>query len=114
MEVSYVYNAIVKSVYDADTIRVDIDLGCNVWLRNEPIRFMGINAPEIRGEERDLGIASRDWLLTKLQPNDKIIIQTVKDKKGKYGRYLAWVYVDGININQLMIQEGYAKEANYE
>ncbi len=59
----YGYAAVVRSVYDADTIRVDIDLGCKVWISNEPIRLYGINAWEIRGDERDKGIAARDYVL---------------------------------------------------
>lgn len=113
MEVNYVYDAVVRSIYDADTIRLDIDLGCNVWLHNEPIRLMGINAPEIRGAERPEGLKSKAWLEERIQPGDKIVIQTVKDRTGKYGRYLAWIYVDGVNINDLMVSEGYAVEANY-
>ncbi len=36
----YVYDARVVSVYDGDTIRVDIDLGFNLWLHNESIRLI--------------------------------------------------------------------------
>ena len=39
------YNAIVQSVYDGDTCRVDIDLGLGIWVRNEKIRLVRINAP---------------------------------------------------------------------
>ena len=43
------YKAIVISVYDADTITVDIDLGFHIWARSEKIRLFGIDAPEVRG-----------------------------------------------------------------
>ena len=53
--VPYIYKAEVVSVYDGDTITVDIDLGFNVVLRKQKIRLGGINTPEIRGEEREEG-----------------------------------------------------------
>lgn len=113
MQNEYVYNAVLRSIYDADTIRVDIDLGFGTCIHNEPIRLMGINAPEIRGEERPQGLESKAWLEERIQPGDKIVIQTVKDTKGKYGRYLAWVYVGDVNINELMVEQGYAVKAEY-
>ena len=44
----------------------------------------GINTPE--GEERELGIVSRGELREKILDKD-IILETIKDKKGKYGRF---------------------------
>ena len=49
----------VIKVYDGDTITVILDLGFNVT-KLEIIRFAWINAPELRGEEHDQGIISRD------------------------------------------------------
>jgi micrococcal nuclease len=109
MEHRYVYKAAVHSVYDGDTIRVNIDLGCKIWINNEIIRLAGINAPEIRGEERQLGLVSRDWLRNRIPPGTDIVIETVKDKREKYGRYLGVIFVDGVNINQQMIDLGLAE-----
>ena len=106
----YVYEAKVVSVYDGDTIRVDIDLGFNLWLHNEPIRFIGINAPELRGDSKVEGIKSRDWLASKLQPGTMILLRTEKDAREKYGRYLGTVYLDGVNLNEEMINQGLANQ----
>ncbi|MCK4563662.1 MAG: helix-turn-helix transcriptional regulator, partial [Verrucomicrobia bacterium] len=38
------YTAFVQSVYDGDTCRVDIDLGLGIWIRNEKLRLVRINA----------------------------------------------------------------------
>lgn len=105
----YIYNAVVESIYDADTIRVNIDTGFNTWIMNETIRLMGVDAPEIRGEERPEGLISKAWLMEKIPPGTKVVLQTYKDRKGKYGRYLAWIWVDGVNINEQMITEGIAE-----
>ncbi len=107
----YYYKAIVVSVYDGDTIHVDIDLGLSTWIRKEKLRLARINAPEIRGAERPAGLASRDFLRQQILGKE-IIVQTIKDRKGKFGRYLAeiWLKESGewININDLMIEKGYA------
>jgi len=112
----YTYSAKVISVYDGDTIRVDIDLGLKTWVKNESIRLNRINAPEVRGSEKTMGIKSRDFLRKLILKKD-IIIETIKDKKGKYGRYLGeiWVEKDGkyLNVNDLLVKEGYANYKQY-
>jgi micrococcal nuclease len=116
----YKYNAIVRSVYDGDTIRVDIDLGCSVWLRNEPLRLYGINAPEVRGKNREAGFAARDYLREMILDKE-VIIETRKDRKGKYGRYLADIYLlkqgeEGIYplwVNNELVVAGHAERKDY-
>ena len=58
----YFYKAVVRSVYDGDTVTLDIDLGLGVWLKKQKIRLYGINTPEIRGEERESGLISKHRL----------------------------------------------------
>ena len=107
----YHYRALIISVYDGDTVRADIDLGCKVWIRNEPLRLLGIDAPEIRGEERPRGLVSRDFL-RELILGKEVFIRTLKDRKGKYGRYLAEIYLEGEDrsVNQIMIDSGMAED----
>jgi micrococcal nuclease len=83
----------VASVYDGDTIRVDIDLGLKTWIKNESIRLNRINAPEVRGGEKTKGLKSCDFL-RKLILDKTIIIQTIKDQKGEYGRYLGEIRLE--------------------
>jgi len=103
----YIYNAHVVAVYDGDTITVDIDLGFNIIMKNQKIRLSGIDTPELRKEEREAGLISRDWLREKIL-DKKIVIKTYKDKTEKYGRWLADIYIDDIFINEIMLQEGLA------
>lgn len=58
----YEYRAFVRKVYDGDTVTVDIDLGFDVVLQKQKIRLLRINAPEVRGEQRQEGLKSRDAL----------------------------------------------------
>ena len=113
----YYYRALVKYVYDGDTVTADIDLGLHAWVHDEKIRLARINTPELRGDEREQGLQSRDYLRELI--NDKeILLQTSKDEKGKYGRYIADIWLEQapnewININDLLVEKGYAKYASY-
>jgi len=110
------YTAQVQSVYDGDTCRVDIDLGLGIWIRNEKLRLMRINAPEMTGPDKARGIPSRDFLRGLIDGRE-IIIETVKDRRGKYGRYLAeiWIEQDGVwsNVNDALVAAGHAVYQEY-
>jgi endonuclease YncB( thermonuclease family) len=46
-----------------------------------------------------------------------LTIDTLKDSKGKYGRYLAYLYIEDqgkkININYVMVLDGFAELKDY-
>ena len=105
----YTYRAVITSVYDGDTVVADIDLGMKIWLRGERLRLWGIDTPELhRGNNRDLARLARDFLRQQIL-NQHVIIKTIKDRKGKYGRYLAVIYKAGTNINELMVSKSFAR-----
>lgn len=104
----YTYNAKVKSVYDGDTIKVDIDLGFDVWLKDQTIRLYGINAPEVKGESKTEGLIARDRLRD-LVLNKDIVLETIRDSKEKFGRWLGKLYVDSKCINEILLNEKYVQ-----
>jgi len=116
----YTYSAIVTDVYDGDSITVDISLGFGIWTKGMKIRLSGIDTPEIRGEEREAGLVSRD-VLREIILNKEVIIKTEKDKTGKYGRYLGTVFVSPtylnesdnneelVNVNEWLVTNNYAE-----
>ena len=112
----YTYRAKVNSVYDGDTVRLDIDLGCKTILANESVRLHRINAPEVRGAEKEKGKLSRDYLKGRINKKE-IYIETIKDKKGKYGRYLVEILLEEngtlININDELVAKGFAIYKDY-
>ena len=95
----YIYKAYVTDVYDGDTITCIIDCGFNIGMQKTKIRLYGINTPELRGEERELGLFVRDELRKKIL-NKHIFLKTIKDKKGKYGRYLGKIYIKNTGNNK--------------
>lgn len=114
---AYTYRAIVESVYDGDTFRANVDLGLDSWLMKQSFRLYGINAPEVRGVDSEIGKRSRDWLRSKLTIGSRVIIVTRKERKNqnqdskeKYGRYLAEVYLEDevLSLNEQMVNLGYA------
>jgi endonuclease YncB( thermonuclease family) len=44
---------------------------------------------------------------------EAVFIKTHKDKTGKYGRLLVTIYIDGVDINDLLVKEGLAKVKFY-
>ena len=112
MKCLYHYKAWVTKVYDGDTITVDIDLGFHIWMKKEKIRLYRINTPEVRGAERPQGLKSRDWLREQILEKEVTLV-TYRDKKGKYGRWLADVMFDGICINDELIKQGLAEYKDY-
>ncbi len=113
----YHYKALVIKVYDGDTITVNIDLGLNVIFRKVKIRLARINAPELKGEQRVEGLKARDFL-RELIMGKEITVQTIKDRKGKYGRYLGEIWVKNesgkfINVNDLLVEKGFAVFIKY-
>lgn len=135
----YTYRAKVTSVYDADTLILSIDLGFHTWVHDEKVRLAGINSNEIKrssakGHGDDhiaVGFDARDFLLKLLGVPDsempphkvsyhelerpvEVIIQTLKDKSGKFGRILGIINKDGVNINQAIARAGYAEVNWYD
>lgn len=100
------------SVYDGDTITVTLDLGFNIKKR-EKIRFYGINAPELKGIERADGLISKTFLKSLVDDaifKDKnIYIKTIKDSQEKYGRYLGVLFIEDLNVNLKLVEEGLAR-----
>jgi len=104
-----IYKAKVTRVVDGDTIDVDIDLGFDLTLKQR-LRLYGINTPEIRSRdpiEKASGLKSKKFLANELKKSDNVIDIKVHGT-GKFGRPLVEIYIGSLNINQLLIENGYA------
>ena len=105
---NYCYRTYITSVYDGDTVTCNIDLGFGIIINKQKIRLFGINAPELRGEEREEGIIIRDKLRNLIL--DKWVnLYTIRDSKGKYGRWLGIIVDNNININELLLEDDLVK-----
>ncbi|MBI5775139.1 MAG: thermonuclease family protein [Verrucomicrobia bacterium] len=111
------YRARVTAVYDGDTCTADIDLGLGIWVRGEKLRLHRINAPELRGADEMKGKAARDHLKTLIEGKE-VLLQTIKDRREKYGRYLAEVWLEKpdaapLNVNDALVAAGHAQYHDY-
>lgn len=113
----YIYSATVVSIYDADTLDLRIDVGFKITV-NHRVRLHGIDAWEVRGPEKERGRIARDWLREQIPPGTQVRIETIKDRRGKYGRYLAriWKADDAggwRNLNEELVTAGHAVHKIY-
>ena len=103
----YEYACKVKRVVDGDTVDVILDLGFDVSYSCR-VRLYGIDTPESRTRDKDekaRGKMAGAFLEEAIEDGEKVVIQTkLKDSRGKYGRVLGDVVVDGVNINKLMVK----------
>lgn len=108
----YTYTATIVAVYDGDTVRADIDLGFSIHTHSVQLRLYGIDAPEMRGETAEAGLLARDALRSMIL-NKQVTITTFKDRQEKYGRYLADMDFNGVNINQWLVENEFAVRRSY-
>jgi len=110
----YNYRAVVRRVVDGDTVDVDIDLGFDVWLKDQRIRLYRIDTPEKRTRdplEKRAGLLASRAVSEMLPVDSSIEIYTHKDATGKYGRILGELYTeDGVCVNDWLVDHRYAVE----
>lgn len=100
----------VLGVVDGDTLHVGVDLGLDIST-HITLRLYGINAPEMGTAE---GVAAKQWALEWFQtncPDGTFTVNTIKDKREKYGRYLAVVTAPNLRVyNADIVTAGHAVE----
>ena len=116
----YKYKAKLIRVVDGDTLDAMIDLGFDIWVKKR-IRLAGIDAYESRTRdkaEKIKGLAAKARLKAVLELEDEFTL--VSYGVGKYGRCLGKIYLikryirsdkyHGKSINNMLVEEGHAKE----
>lgn len=135
------YRVVVLDVHDGDSFKGDVDLGKTVflpgrqpdnidmgfnfhlriepdginhrlWLADQAFRLNRLNTPEVTGEQKPLGLVSRDFVRSYLHPGAVTYVRTTMDKHEKFGRMLADVYPEGLDgpcLNDIIIEKGFGK-----
>jgi micrococcal nuclease len=93
----------VVKVYDGDTITIATYFHDKVYRFS--VRLNGIDSPEIKGPNKADAVISRD-ALSALVMNKVVVLKNVKTEK--YGRLLADVYMNGVNVSDWMLKAGHA------
>lgn len=95
----YQYKCKINRIIDGDTVDIDIDLGFDTWINNQRVRFIGIDAPEVRTkdlEEKAAGLAVKAFVseMLPLESTQVLLSKEYNADKGKYGRiigdFLVW------------------------
>ena len=92
-------SALVQRVIDGDTI---------VLATGEKIRYLLIDAPETTNGHDDCYGSNAATFNTDLVLNKTVELTYDTQCTDMYGRLLAYVSVDGMDVNQLMVERGYA------
>ena len=106
----YTYKAKLNRVVDGDTVNLTIDLGFRLSYTSN-CRLAGINAPELSTDEgkkskAELSLYLKEWLTQYSMVDHSLdIISTGLDK---YGRPIVVIKLGNININDKMVEGGYA------
>jgi len=91
---------------DGDTVQANIDLGFGLSLR-EHIRFYGIAAPEMDAKAGPAAKRRLEELTRSCRTG--LTLHIVADEREKYGRVLGKVFCGEMDINEKLIQDGFAE-----
>lgn len=120
----FVYMAKLQKIKDPDTSDFLADQGFDSW-QNLVGRLRGINAPELHGPHREIALAGTEFVQECIGDLEFVVIQSHKNAKGKFGRYLIdiffhpiWddpdkIYLEGFFLNQLLLDKCFASLALY-
>lgn len=108
----------VVSIYDGDTFFVDLPGVRPIFGKRIGVRIKGIDTPEIRADKdlskedqervKEIARQAKMFLVEKLRSAKVVEIKNVE--RGKFFRISADVYVDGVDVAELLLKEGLAKE----
>jgi len=101
----------VSRVIDGDTVEL---------MNGEKVRYAGIDTPEIKKKVKGKWMKDpQPFSLAAFQFNRKrvegraVYLEFDRRERDDYQRLLGYLYVDGVMINALMVQKGYAMVSLY-
>lgn len=97
---------LVVKVIDGDTIELS---------NGEKVRYIGIDTPELHHPQRSVEYFAREVYEAnrRLVEGKKVRLEFDVEKRDRYGRLLAYVYVDGVMVNEWLVANGYAQVATF-
>lgn len=72
------------------------------------VRFLGIDTPETKTTVDPWGKAASDYTCNVLQNAGIIVLEHEGELYDSYGRYLAWIWVDGRLLNLEIVENAYS------
>lgn len=100
----------VVRVVDGDTLIINID---NI---EERVRLIGVDTPESVHPDEDkntsLGVAASEFTKRILEGR-AVAIELDVQERDQYGRLLAYIYIDDVMFNKILLYEGMAQLATF-
>jgi micrococcal nuclease len=87
----YTYRCVVRRIVDGDTVDVDIDLGFDIWIKNQRIRLYDVDAPETYTSdkvEEHFGEITHSFVSSLLRVGESYKLYSREYHPEKYGRIL--------------------------
>ncbi|HSV31104.1 MAG TPA: thermonuclease family protein [Atribacteraceae bacterium] len=97
---------VVSRVVDGDGI---------VLAGGERIRYIGIDTPELNHPSRGTEFFAQEAYKAnrRMVEGKRVELKFDVEERDRYGRLLAYVYIDGLMINEWLVANGYAQAASF-
>ncbi len=95
------FEAVVEKVVDGDTVVTDA---------GEKVRFLGVDTPELHHPDRPeepFAQEAKQYVKERIEGKKCVFEYTDRDHYDKYGRTLAFIYIDGDLLNSELVKKGY-------
>lgn len=99
----------VVKVIDGDTVKIELPNG-----NEETVRLLLIDTPETVHPTKAVqpfGPEASQFSKHLMEPNSEVEVEPGIGERDKYGRLLAYLYVDGKMVNKLLLEKGLARVA---
>ncbi|MFY9303392.1 MAG: thermonuclease family protein [Atribacterales bacterium] len=97
---------LVARIIDGDTIELS---------NGEKVRYIGIDTPELHHPQKEVEYYAREAYEAnrRLVEGKRVRLELDVEERDRYGRILAYVYVDDLMVNEWLVANGYAHVATF-
>lgn len=105
----------IVDYYDGDTFYIDLDGLPPVFGERLPVRLLNVDTPELRSrckdpdvkvEEKRRAQLATDALIRWVSEANSVVVKNIE--RGSFFRVAADVHLDGVWLNERLVNEGYA------
>lgn len=103
------FEATIVKVIDGDTVKIELPNG-----NEETVRLLLIDTPETVHPTKDVqpfGPEASQFAKSLMPSGSTVEVELGISERDKYGRLLAYFYVDGKMVNKLLLEKGLARVA---
>jgi len=97
---------LVTRVIDGDTIEL---------ANGEKVRYIGVDTPELHHPQKEVEYYAQEayGANRRLVEGKRVRLELDVEERDRYGRILAYVYVDDLMVNEWLVANGYARVATF-